>query len=91
MYGQGTFRELQFNFEELNLSFKIHLIVVACAVKDPTFVLDLPLGVLSRVEKIGGASSRGDVSYLLVCKVISICWPFLEASMDFFIRKLDFY
>lgn len=34
-------------------------------------MLDLPLGVLSRVEKIGSASSRGDVSYGLVCKVIS--------------------
>ncbi|KAG7282698.1 hypothetical protein CRUP_017624 [Coryphaenoides rupestris] len=36
--------------------------------KEPAFVLDLPLGVVSRVEKIGGASSRGDVSYGLVCK-----------------------
>lgn len=32
-------------------------------------MLDLPLGVVSRVEKIGSASSRGDVSYGLVCKV----------------------
>lgn len=39
------------------------------AFQEPTFVLDLPLGVVSRVEKIGGASSRGDVSYGLVCKV----------------------
>ncbi|KAG7248865.1 hypothetical protein CRUP_026959 [Coryphaenoides rupestris] len=37
--------------------------------KEPAFVLDLPLGVVSRVEKIGGASSRGDVSYGLVCKM----------------------
>ncbi|KAF4073484.1 hypothetical protein AMELA_G00259180 [Ameiurus melas] len=36
--------------------------------REPLFVLDLPLGVISRVEKIGGASSRGDVSYGLVCK-----------------------
>lgn len=36
-------------------------------------MLDLPLGVVSRVEKIGGASSRGDVSYGLVCKVCSEC------------------
>ncbi|XP_028322187.1 phosphatidylinositol-3,5-bisphosphate 3-phosphatase MTMR2 [Gouania willdenowi] len=35
---------------------------------DSEFVLDLPLGVVSRVEKIGSASSRGDVSYGLVCK-----------------------
>ena len=37
--------------------------------QEPAFVLDLPLGVVSRVEKIGSASSRGDVSYGLVCKV----------------------
>uniref|UniRef100_A0AAR2JL71 Phosphatidylinositol-3,5-bisphosphate 3-phosphatase MTMR2 n=1 Tax=Pygocentrus nattereri TaxID=42514 RepID=A0AAR2JL71_PYGNA len=36
--------------------------------RDPAFVLDLPLGVVSRVERISGASSRGDVSYVLVCK-----------------------
>ncbi|XP_030216568.1 phosphatidylinositol-3,5-bisphosphate 3-phosphatase MTMR2 isoform X2 [Gadus morhua] len=39
-----------------------------CMDQEPVFVLDLPLGVVSRVEKIGGASSRGDVSYGLVCK-----------------------
>lgn len=32
-------------------------------------MLDLPLGVISRVERIGNASTRGDVSYGLVCKV----------------------
>lgn len=32
-------------------------------------MLDLPLGVLSRIEKIGAATSRGDVSFALVCKV----------------------
>ncbi|XP_019941677.1 phosphatidylinositol-3,5-bisphosphate 3-phosphatase MTMR2 isoform X2 [Paralichthys olivaceus] len=36
--------------------------------REPAFVLDLPLGVVSRVEKIGSASSRGDVSYGFVCK-----------------------
>ncbi len=35
------------------------------------FGLDLPLGVLSRVEKIGSATSRGDASYGLICKVLS--------------------
>uniref|UniRef100_A0AAQ5XFP9 Phosphatidylinositol-3,5-bisphosphate 3-phosphatase MTMR2 n=1 Tax=Amphiprion ocellaris TaxID=80972 RepID=A0AAQ5XFP9_AMPOC len=39
-----------------------------CMDREPAFVLDLPLGVVSRVEKIGSASSRGDVSYGLVCK-----------------------
>jgi hypothetical protein len=39
--------------------------------QDPPFVLDASLGVISRVEKIGGASSRGENSYGLetVCKV----------------------
>ncbi|KAF3823773.1 hypothetical protein GH733_007241, partial [Mirounga leonina] len=39
---------------------------------DPPFVLDASLGVISRVEKIGGASSRGENSYGLetVCKGI---------------------
>uniref|UniRef100_A0A673YN21 Phosphatidylinositol-3,5-bisphosphate 3-phosphatase MTMR2 n=1 Tax=Salmo trutta TaxID=8032 RepID=A0A673YN21_SALTR len=41
-----------------------------CTDREPAFVLDLPLGVVSRVEKIGGASSRGEVSYGLVCKTI---------------------
>ncbi|KAI5089682.1 myotubularin-related protein 2 [Silurus meridionalis] len=36
--------------------------------QEPVFVLDLPLGVISKVEKIGGASNRGDVSYGLICK-----------------------
>uniref|UniRef100_A0A3Q2Q632 Phosphatidylinositol-3,5-bisphosphate 3-phosphatase MTMR2 n=1 Tax=Fundulus heteroclitus TaxID=8078 RepID=A0A3Q2Q632_FUNHE len=34
----------------------------------PAFMLDMPLGVVSRVEKIGNASTRGDVSYGVVCK-----------------------
>lgn len=33
-------------------------------------MLDLPLGVVSRVEKIGSTSSRGDVSFGVGCKVI---------------------
>lgn len=31
--------------------------------KDPIVVLDVPLGVVSRVEKVGGASSRRENSY----------------------------
>ncbi|XP_054989429.1 myotubularin-related protein 2 isoform X1 [Sorex araneus] len=40
--------------------------------RDPPFVLDASLGVISRVEKIGGASSRGENSYGLetACKDI---------------------
>uniref|UniRef100_A0A3Q2NQT6 Phosphatidylinositol-3,5-bisphosphate 3-phosphatase MTMR2 n=1 Tax=Fundulus heteroclitus TaxID=8078 RepID=A0A3Q2NQT6_FUNHE len=36
--------------------------------REPAFMLDMPLGVVSRVEKIGNASTRGDVSYGVVCK-----------------------
>ncbi|KAG8195485.1 hypothetical protein JTE90_010789 [Oedothorax gibbosus] len=37
---------------------------------DPPFILDVPLGVMSRIEKVGGASSRGENSYgiELFCK-----------------------
>ncbi|UYV64126.1 MTMR2 [Cordylochernes scorpioides] len=31
--------------------------------RDPPFILDVPLGVVSRVEKVGGATSRGENSY----------------------------
>lgn len=31
--------------------------------KDPMIVVDVPLGVVSRVEKVGGVSSRGENSY----------------------------
>ncbi|NWS46689.1 MTM1 protein, partial [Probosciger aterrimus] len=39
---------------------------------DPVVVLNVPLGVISRIEKMGGASSRGENSYGLdiTCKVI---------------------
>ncbi|OXB75225.1 UNVERIFIED_CONTAM: hypothetical protein H355_016958 [Colinus virginianus] len=38
--------------------------------QDPVVVLDVPLGVISRIEKMGGASSRGENSYGLdiTCK-----------------------
>ncbi|XP_055370645.1 myotubularin-related protein 2 isoform X3 [Betta splendens] len=38
-----------------------------CMDREPAFLLDLPLGVVSRVERIAAGSSR-DVSYGLVCK-----------------------
>ncbi|XP_023648320.2 phosphatidylinositol-3,5-bisphosphate 3-phosphatase MTMR2 isoform X1 [Paramormyrops kingsleyae] len=41
-----------------------------CLDKDPAFVLDLPVGVISRVEKIGAISAQGEVSFGLVCKDI---------------------
>ncbi|XP_028840682.1 phosphatidylinositol-3,5-bisphosphate 3-phosphatase MTMR2 isoform X3 [Denticeps clupeoides] len=39
-----------------------------CMDRDQSLALDIPLGVVSRVEKIGGTSSRGEVSYGVVCK-----------------------
>uniref|UniRef100_A0A668AWC4 phosphatidylinositol-3,5-bisphosphate 3-phosphatase n=1 Tax=Myripristis murdjan TaxID=586833 RepID=A0A668AWC4_9TELE len=60
-----------------------------CIDRDPAFVLDLPLGVVSRVEKIGGASSRGDVSYGLVCKDMRNL-RFAHKQMDDTLRKSIF-
>lgn len=39
--------------------------------QDVVVMLDVPLGAISRVEKMGGASSRGENSYGLeiTCKV----------------------
>ncbi|XP_064607720.1 myotubularin-related protein 2-like isoform X2 [Liolophura sinensis] len=31
--------------------------------RDPPYILDVPLGVISRVEKIGGSTSKGENSY----------------------------
>ncbi|XP_034746901.1 myotubularin-related protein 2 isoform X1 [Etheostoma cragini] len=60
-----------------------------CMDREPAFVLDLPLGVVSRVEKIGGASSRGDVSYGLVCKDIRNL-RFAHKQMEDTLRKSIF-
>lgn len=49
---------------QFNLFFKLPL-------QDPVVILNVPLGVISRIEKMGGASSRGENSYGLdiTCKV----------------------
>ncbi|XP_061903892.1 myotubularin-related protein 2-like isoform X2 [Entelurus aequoreus] len=60
-----------------------------CMDRDPSFVLDLPLGVVSRIEKIGSASSRGDVSYGLVCKDMRNL-RFAHKQMDDTLRKSIF-
>uniref|UniRef100_A0A4W5K4Z8 phosphatidylinositol-3,5-bisphosphate 3-phosphatase n=1 Tax=Hucho hucho TaxID=62062 RepID=A0A4W5K4Z8_9TELE len=60
-----------------------------CMDREPAFVLDLPLGVVSRVEKIGGASSRGEVSYGLVCKDIRNL-RFAHKQMEDSLRKSIF-
>jgi myotubularin-related protein 1/2 len=38
---------------------------------DPPYTVDVPMGVISRVEKIGGSTSRGENAYGLeiYCKV----------------------
>ncbi|XP_035034558.1 myotubularin-related protein 2 isoform X1 [Hippoglossus stenolepis] len=60
-----------------------------CMEREPAFVLDLPLGVVSRVEKIGSASSRGDVSYGLVCKDVRNL-RFAHKQMEDTLRKSIF-
>ncbi|KAM9846280.1 phosphatidylinositol-3,5-bisphosphate 3-phosphatase MTMR2 [Aulostomus maculatus] len=60
-----------------------------CIDREPAFVLDLPLGVVSRVEKIGSASSRGDVSYGLVCKDMRNL-RFAHKQLDDTLRKSIF-
>ncbi|XP_044727687.1 myotubularin-related protein 2 isoform X2 [Chrysoperla carnea] len=41
-------------------NYKLHFRSVD---RDTPFILDVPLGVVSRIEKVGGASSRGENSY----------------------------
>ncbi|KAG7470901.1 hypothetical protein MATL_G00118800 [Megalops atlanticus] len=50
------------------LSVTNYRLFFKCTDRDTAFVLDLPLGVISRIEKIGRASGRSEVSYGLVCK-----------------------
>lgn len=42
-----------------------------CSLQDPPFVVEVPLGAIFRVEKIGGTTSRGENAYglELFCKV----------------------
>uniref|UniRef100_A0A3B3WC87 Phosphatidylinositol-3,5-bisphosphate 3-phosphatase MTMR2 n=1 Tax=Poecilia mexicana TaxID=48701 RepID=A0A3B3WC87_9TELE len=57
--------------------------------KDPAFMLDLPLGVVSRVEKIGNTSSRADSSYGVVCKDMRIL-RFSHKQVDDTLKKSIF-
>uniref|UniRef100_A0A3B5LLD5 Phosphatidylinositol-3,5-bisphosphate 3-phosphatase MTMR2 n=1 Tax=Xiphophorus couchianus TaxID=32473 RepID=A0A3B5LLD5_9TELE len=57
--------------------------------KDPAFMLDLPLGVVSRVEKIGNASNRVDSSYGVVCKDMRIL-RFSHKQVDDTLKKSIF-
>ncbi|XP_033834752.1 myotubularin-related protein 2 isoform X1 [Periophthalmus magnuspinnatus] len=60
-----------------------------CMDREPAFVLDLPLGVVSRVEKIGNASTRGDISYGIVCKDMRNL-RFAHKQLDDTLRKSVF-
>lgn len=44
-------------------NYRLHFRSQPATEKDPIVVVDVPLGVVSRVEKVGGASSRGENSY----------------------------
>lgn len=48
----------------------LYIFIYFCYSQDQPFILDVPLGVVSRIEKVGGASSRGENSYgiELFCK-----------------------
>ncbi len=50
--------------------------------QEPPLILDVPLGVITRVEKVGGATSRGENSYgiEIFCKV---CYLFLYELYKF--------
>lgn len=60
------------------------MIFTFLSIQDPIVVLDVPLGVISRIEKMGGASSRGENSYGLdiTCKVR------LQNNVDSFLREI---
>lgn len=54
------------------LCYTVYLLIYCIyLLQDVVVMLDVPLGAISRVEKMGGASSRGENSYGLeiTCKV----------------------
>ncbi|ELU08223.1 hypothetical protein CAPTEDRAFT_154749 [Capitella teleta] len=46
-----------------NLTITAYKLYFKSTDREPPVILDVPLGVISRVEKVGGASSRGENSY----------------------------
>uniref|UniRef100_A0A182VV39 phosphatidylinositol-3,5-bisphosphate 3-phosphatase n=1 Tax=Anopheles minimus TaxID=112268 RepID=A0A182VV39_9DIPT len=44
-------------------NYRLHFRSQPASDKDPVIVVDCPLGAVSRIEKVGGASSRGENSY----------------------------
>ncbi|XP_058450348.1 myotubularin-related protein 2 [Malaya genurostris] len=48
----------------LNITnYRLHFRSQPSSDKDPVVIVDCPLGAVSRIEKVGGASSRGENSY----------------------------
>ena len=56
--------------------------------QEPYFILDVPLGVVNRVEKVGGATSRGENSYgiEIFCKVNKYAYHLKIAFYKLFCR-----
>jgi len=56
----------------MRIRLLIFCLSVTSCLKETPVTLNVPLGVISRVEKMGGASSRGENSYGLeiTCKVM---------------------
>ena len=44
-------------------NYRLHFKSQPSSDKDPLIILDVPLGVISRIEKVGGVTSRGENSY----------------------------
>uniref|UniRef100_A0A0P6J551 phosphatidylinositol-3,5-bisphosphate 3-phosphatase n=1 Tax=Aedes aegypti TaxID=7159 RepID=A0A0P6J551_AEDAE len=44
-------------------NYRLHFRSQPSSDKDPVVIVDCPLGAVSRIEKVGGASSRGENSY----------------------------
>lgn len=58
----------------LSCSAVVNNLPACLCMQDVVVILDVPLGAISRVEKMGGASSRGENSYGLdiTCKVCGV-------------------
>ena len=62
----ALFRLCQFGKVEAGLGSPVAGVEIGnydSLIQDPPFVLDVPLGVVVRVEKVGGQTSRGENSY----------------------------
>lgn len=57
--------------KNISVLFTLIFSLLKLFLQDPVVILNVPLGVIARIEKMGGASSRGENSYGLdiTCKV----------------------